>query len=110
MTKLPISEPPLEVLPTLARAIGLNEAIILQQLHCRLERSDHEHEGRRWVYNTLEQWQEQCPFWSIPTIKRAFTVLRKPYKPKEGSDDPKVEPPAHVVTGQMLRRYVAAAV
>ena len=90
MTKLPISERPLQVLPSLARAIGLNEAIILQQLHYWLERSDHEREGRRWVYNTLEQWQEQCPFWSIPTIKRAFTVLRKPYTPQEGGDDPKV--------------------
>ena len=63
----------------LAEAVGLNEAIVLQQLHYWLTntRSGVEHDGRRWVFNTLESWQEQFPFWSTDTIKRAFTSLRK---------------------------------
>lgn len=31
--QLLINEPPLQVLPTLAKTIGLNEAIVLQQVH-----------------------------------------------------------------------------
>lgn len=63
----------------LAEAVGLNEAIVLQQLHYWLTdtRSGVEHDGRRWVFNTLDSWQEQFPFWSTDTIKRAFTSLRK---------------------------------
>ena len=33
MSNLLIEEPPLQVLPSLALAVGLNEAIILQQMH-----------------------------------------------------------------------------
>jgi hypothetical protein len=33
MSKLLIDEPPLQVLPTLAVRLGLEEAIFLQQLH-----------------------------------------------------------------------------
>ncbi len=77
MSKLLINEPPLQVLPSLAKAIGLNEAIALQQLHYWLEKSTHIHDGRRWVYNTAADWQEQLPFWSEPTTRRVFNSLRK---------------------------------
>lgn len=86
MTRLLLDEYPLIVLPRLACAIGLNEAMILQQLHYWLGKSNHEHKGRRWVYNTYEQWQEQFPFWSIPTIRRAISSLSKPYTPKSATD------------------------
>lgn len=69
------NEPPLVVSPTLAEAIGLNEAIVLQQLHYWLQKSDHLHEGRKWIYNTYTQWVEQFPFWSETTIKRTITSL-----------------------------------
>ena len=74
-----INEPPLQVLPSLAVAIGLNEAIILQQIHYRLNPrfNKNYYEDRYWVYNTYEQWQQQFPFWSEPTLKRAFTQLEK---------------------------------
>ena len=77
MSKLLINEPPLQVLPSLAVAIGLNEAMLLQQLHYWMQRSNIEHDGRQWVYNTMEDWQKQLPFWSVATIKRAFNVLRE---------------------------------
>lgn len=73
-----INEPPLQVLPSLAKAIGLNEAIVLQQLHYWLQNKHAgiEHRGKRWVYNTHEEWQEQFPFWSTRTIMRTFQSLK----------------------------------
>lgn len=71
-----IQEPPLQVLPTLAARIGLNEAIFLQQLHYWLQRSTTEAMGCKWVYNTASQWQEQFPFWSTSTIDRIVKSLK----------------------------------
>jgi hypothetical protein len=75
--KLLIDEPPLQVLPSLAVAIGLNEAIVLQQLHYWLQRTKTARDGRKWVFNTIDDWQEQFPFWCGKTIQRAFTSLEK---------------------------------
>jgi len=70
---------PLVVSPVLACRIGLNEAIVLQQICYWLEdtASGVEHDGRRWVYNTIEDWNEQFPWWSSDTVKRALTSLKK---------------------------------
>ena len=76
-SKLLIEEPPLQVLPSLAVAIGLTEAIIVQQMHYWLLRSRHTHDGRKWIYNTYEDWHEQFPFWSVPTIKRAILGMQR---------------------------------
>ncbi|MGG3998824.1 DnaD domain-containing protein [Anoxybacillus kestanbolensis] len=76
-TRLLMDEEPLVVLPSLAATVGLNESIVLQQLHYWLERSNHIHEGHKWVYNTYEEWQEQFPFWSESTIRRIITKLEK---------------------------------
>lgn len=72
-----ISEPPLMVLPELAKQIGLNEAIVLQQVHYWLSKSDKVQDGHKWVYNSYEGWHKQFPFWGIATVKRAFTSLEK---------------------------------
>jgi hypothetical protein len=76
-----INEPPLQVLPSLAQAIGLNEAIITQQLHYWLENKavagEVDENGVKWIYNTYEEWRENFPFWSVPTIKRAFLRLEE---------------------------------
>ena len=77
MSRLLIDEPPLQVLPSLAREIGLNEAIMLQQMHYWLIKSSHEFEGVKWVYKTLEDWQTEFPFWSAMTIRRTLTNLEK---------------------------------
>lgn len=68
---------PLVVNVTLATIIGLNEAIILQQIHYWVDRSSHKIEGRKWIYNSVRSWAEQFPFWSEPTIKRAISSLEK---------------------------------
>lgn len=78
MTKLLINEPPLQVLPSLAAAIGLNEAIVLQQIHYLLRTSRNARNGRRWVYNTYPEWQARYfPFWSVRTIQRIFRSLEE---------------------------------
>lgn len=70
---------PIVISPDLAYSIGLNEAIVLQQVHYWLKEttSGMEHDGARWIYNTSEQWLEQFPFWSESTLKRTFTNLKK---------------------------------
>ena len=45
-----LDERPLVVIPSLACAIGLNESMILQQLHYWLQRSKNNKENRKWVY------------------------------------------------------------
>ena len=66
--------------PKLAAKIGLNEAIILQQLHYWLEMpgvGEFDSDGHKWIYNTYEQWHENFPFYSVITIKRTFLKLEK---------------------------------
>ena len=75
MSKLLIHDKPIMILPSLSQKIGLNEAIILQQIHYWLVSSQHEKEGRKWVYNTYKEWQLQMPFWSESTIKRTIKSL-----------------------------------
>lgn len=77
VTNLLINEPPLQVLPSLATAIGLNEAIIVQQIHYWIGISKNYREGHKWVYKTFDKWREEFPFWSTSTIKRTISNLEK---------------------------------
>lgn len=79
MSNLLILEPPLMVLPTLATKIGLNEAIILQQIHYWLDPRGNKNlkEGRHWVYNSYKEWKKQFPFWAERTLQRAILSLEK---------------------------------
>lgn len=76
-----INEPPLVVSPRLACVIGLNEALIVQQLHYWLNNPKSEgridEEGNKWIYNTYEEWQENFPFWSTDKIQRIFLKLEE---------------------------------
>lgn len=77
MSKLLINEEPLQVLPQLAQAIGLNEAIILQQIHYWLGRTNNVREGEKWIYNSYTGWQKQFPWWALNTIKRTIYNLEE---------------------------------
>lgn len=72
-----LDERPLFVLPSLAEALGLNEALTLQQLHWCLGRENVEvaDDGRRWLRAKLDFWSAEFPFWSESTIKRTFAAL-----------------------------------
>lgn len=78
--KLLYDEAPLCVSPTLATIFGLNESIVIQQIHYFLEinrKSGHNYvDGRYWTYNSYADWKRECfPFWSDSTIKRTFKSL-----------------------------------
>ncbi|MDM5329905.1 conserved phage C-terminal domain-containing protein [Neobacillus sp. CF12] len=75
MSRLLIKENPVMIIPSLAVKIGLNEAVVLQQIHYWLGISNHQIKGRTWVYNTYEEWRKQLPFWSVSTIKRTILSL-----------------------------------
>ena len=64
------------MLPSLAVAVGLNEALLLQQIHYWLQRSTTRIGGHVWVYNSVRQWRDQFPFWSDDTIARGLKSLR----------------------------------
>lgn len=70
---------PIVISAELAVTLGLNESIVLQQVHYWLENNRKAnrnfHEGKYWTYNTYEQWQEQFPFWSLRTVKTVFAKL-----------------------------------
>ncbi|MFJ7183821.1 hypothetical protein [Lysinibacillus xylanilyticus] len=69
-----INEPPLQVLPTLAAEIGLNNAIVLQNKYW-LRVSTNERDGHKWVYKTIDEWHEEIPFWSKRTLERVIQSL-----------------------------------
>lgn len=78
VSNLLIQDYPLIILPALAAKIGLNEAIILQQIHYWTSNGrGHSRDGVMWHYDTYEAWKKQFPFWSISTIKRIVESLRK---------------------------------
>lgn len=80
-SRLVINENTVPILPRLAVALGLNEAVILQQIHYWIEinkekkSEKHFKDGCYWTYNSYKQWQEQLPFWSSKTIMRAIKKL-----------------------------------
>ncbi|WP_186671148.1 hypothetical protein [Sporosarcina sp. BP05] len=51
------------MLPSLAMAVGLNAAILLQQLYFKALISTNVRDGHKWVYKTYEEWKnEEFPF------------------------------------------------
>ena len=72
-----INESPLQVLPSLAVKIGLNQALVLQQMHYWLRISKNIRDGHKWVYKTLEDWHKEFPFWSKSTLERIIRKLEE---------------------------------
>ena len=67
------------LLPRLVPLVGLNEAIVLQQVRFLTapDRAAADEAGRRWVCLSYARWQERhFPFWGCDTIKRAFRALK----------------------------------
>jgi hypothetical protein len=79
-TSLLLDEAPLQVLPSLAEAIGLEQAIVLQQIHFLTSNPKNGVviKGHRYVWNTYEGWQAKYfPWWTVRTIRRIFRALEK---------------------------------
>ena len=71
------NENPLVIDRELAAVIGLNEAIILQQMQYWIKKSEHRFDNKIWIYNSVSQWKEQFPFWSESTINRTIRNLEE---------------------------------
>lgn len=79
-SNLLFKEEPLVVNRLAAKVLGLNEAIVIQQIHYWLEINRKAqinfNDGRTWTYNTYEDWQKNnFDFWSLSTLKRVFKNL-----------------------------------
>lgn len=74
-SKYLLEEHPITFHPSLAIAIGVNEAIILQKINLWINCKPKDADGRSWIYNSYRSWQEQLPFFSESTIKRALKNL-----------------------------------
>ena len=62
MSKLLINERPIMILPTLAVKIGLNESIMLQQVHYWLLTSSHEKKGKIGSLIPIKIGKNRCRF------------------------------------------------
>lgn len=80
MGKLLIDEQPLQCQPSLAAALGsADEAIVLQQLHYWLSRTNNvQSDGHKWIYNSMADWLKQFPWIkSRARLNRYFDDLEK---------------------------------
>lgn len=80
LSKLLFNSQPLVIDRELAKIIGLNESIVLQQIHYWLEinkaKKHNFFDERYWTYNTIKDWHENdFYFWSEKTVSRTFTAL-----------------------------------
>lgn len=71
-----ISEPPLQVIPSLATILkSSDKAIMLQQIHYWLQRSNNIEKGHRWVFNSVKNWQKQFPWLKERRVQRYLKDL-----------------------------------
>ena len=78
--KLLYTKEPIVINPIAAEVLGVNEAIIVQQIHYWLNINEKAkinfHKGKYWTYNTYENWQKtNFRFLSVSTLKRIFKKL-----------------------------------
>ena len=78
--KLLYTKEPIVINPIAAEVLGVNEAIIVQQIHYWLNINEKAkinfYNGRYWTYNTYENWQKtNFRFLSVSTLKRIFKKL-----------------------------------
>lgn len=79
-----MDEDPILVYPNLARALGLNEALIVQQIyfymnvHRRKKSERHFIDDRWWVYNSYPEWiKEHFPWLSVRGLQKIILKLEK---------------------------------
>lgn len=70
---------PMLVYPKLASRLGVNEAIIVGQIHYWIKRNGHfrPEDGQRWIWNSIDDWLEQFTWLSERTLRRTIRKLEK---------------------------------
>ena len=84
-----INETPLQALPSLACLVGINGAIILQQVHWWIQFSEHQIEGHTWIYNSYDKWAKQFKWlkphavqWHIRALEKSGYLVSRQFKYK----------------------------
>ncbi len=80
MPTLLINEQPIELSPSLINVVGLEGAVVIQQLHTWLEnpKIGETHDDRKWVRNSLREWSTHfLPFWKPSKISRIILKLER---------------------------------
>ena len=79
-----LDEPPMLVYPSLAATLGINKAVMFQQLHFllngqRTAKNKYNYVNNRWwVYNSYPEWKRDYFSWlSESAIKKLFSELEK---------------------------------
>lgn len=74
--------------PTIAKEIGVEEAIMLSNISFWVAKNqankNNFHEGYYWTYNTTEAFVELFPFWTVEQVKRILRNLTKAGYVKKG--------------------------
>lgn len=78
--RLLFNEEPITINRLSANVLGLNEAIVVQQIHYWLTINEKAkiniYDDKVWTYNTYDVWQkENFTFWSVRTLKSIFKKL-----------------------------------
>lgn len=78
--RLLFNEEPITINRLSANVLGLNEAIVVQQIHYWLNINEKAkiniYDDKVWTYNTYDVWQkENFTFWSVRTLKSIFKKL-----------------------------------
>ena len=75
-------EQPILANKALARELGLNEALVLQQINYWIEINkkfgNNYHDGKYWTYNSIRAWQEKdFDYLSVEQLNELFLSLKK---------------------------------
>ena len=76
-SKYLIIEEPLVVMPTIARVLDINKAIILQQVQYWILKSKHERDGYAWIWNSYAEWAKQFPWLTARAVRHHIAELEK---------------------------------
>lgn len=72
---------PIPVIPCVAQLVGINAAVILQQVHYWCEKNRkcgaNFHDGYYWTYGTYEEWAAQFSWMGESTVRSNFSKLQK---------------------------------
>lgn len=76
MSRLLLDDYPILFLPKLAEMLGSSDrALLLQQIHYWIEKSGIEHDGRKWVFNSVATWHKQFSWISERTLRSILKYL-----------------------------------
>lgn len=76
-----IEESPRMLMPSLAMMVGINEALVLQEVYFQCTQPQSgvvDADGNKWVGGSYQTWKDlYFPFWGVRTIQNIFLSLEK---------------------------------